>query len=328
MFRETLRRLAPWCAGTVGADCHDGRVTDNARADDDATPLGVPILLFGGVNFTTWPDLKWSRGKSHVAILQSKFGEWQASAPVSVDAMLCEDQMGIDLVVRVPKGIPKHEWSLDLGDALHNLRSAFDAVAWGMAHFKGAEPARPKSVYFPICNEEKQWKKAVSDWVGDIEPEFQNRLRIMQPFTYVPTGQVSLFSILHDLDIQDKHRDILTVSADLEGVDLSGSFQYEDPSTPAFPRVEMKDDVKFADGVVLGTIHAGARIQMEGQMILRPAIKVQLVHDDKTYDVMPMLQQFVQETRRYLDILLFGLAQPEDPDSAEWLPMGVGRPQA
>jgi hypothetical protein len=303
-------------------------VTDNARTNEDATPPGVPIRLLGGVNFTTWPNLKWSRGSSHVATLQSKYGEWQASAPVSVDAVLCEDRMGIDLVARVPKGIPKHEWSLDLGDALHNLRSAFDAVAWGMAHFKDAEPARPKSVHFPICTEEKQWKKTVSDWVGDINPELQERLRIMQPFTYVPTGQVSLLSILHDLDIQDKHRDILTVIADFEGVDLGGSFQYEDPSTPAFPRVEMKDDVKFGDGVVLGTIHARAPIQMVGQMILRPAIKVQLVHEGKTYDVMPLLQQFVQETRRYLDILLFGLAPPEDRDGAEWLQMEVGPPQA
>ncbi|WP_349885300.1 hypothetical protein ABRP18_001155 [Microbacterium sp. WHRI 7836] len=300
-------------------------MNDDARADEEATPPAEPIRLLGGVNFTTWPDLKWSRGNSHVATLQSKFGEWQASAPVSVDAVLREDRMGIDLVARVPKGIPKHEWSLDLGDALHNLRSAFDAVAWGMAHFKDAEPARPKSVYFPICTEEKQWKKAVSDWVGEIDPELQERLRLMQPFTYVPAGQVSLLSILHDLDIQDKHRDILTVTADLEGVNLGGSFQYEDPATPALPRVEMKNDVKFGDGVVLGTIHAGTPIQMVGQMILRPAIKVQLIHEDKTFDVVPMLQQLVQETRRYLDILLFGLAST-DENEGEWSPMEVGPP--
>ena len=103
----------------------------------------------------------------------------------SIDAVLREDRLGIDLVARAPKGIPKHDWSLDLGDALHNPRSAFDAVAWGMAHFKDAEPTRPKSVYFPICIDEKQWKKALNDWVGEIDPEFQERLRIMQPFTFM-----------------------------------------------------------------------------------------------------------------------------------------------
>lgn len=302
---------------SVRANCHAGGVNEDTSADDSKPPFAESIHLVGGVNFTTWPDLKWSRGNSHVALLQSKFGEWHASAPVSIDALLCENRLGIDLVARVPKGIPKHEWSLDLGDALHNLRSAFDAVAWGMAHFKDAEPTRPRRVGFPICEDEKQWDAAVKDWVGEIPAEFQERLRIMQPFTYVAPGAVSVLSMLHDLDIQDKHRDILTVSADVHGINLGGSFEYEN-DTQAVPRVEMKDDVKFGDGVVLGAIHAGAPIRMVGEMILRPAMKVQLTYRDTVYDVMPMLQQFVTETRRYLDILLFGLAPPDVPDGAEW----------
>lgn len=304
---------------------------DEAHAENGQPPFTEPIRLVGGINFTTWPDLKWSRGNSHVALLQSKFGEWHASAPVSIDAVLREDRLGIELVARVPKGIPKHEWSLDLGDAIHNLRSAFDAVAWGMAHFNHAEPTRPKSVSFPICTEQKQWEKALNDWVGDLHPELQERLRIIQPFTYMPAGGVSVLSVLHDLDIQDKHRDILTVSADVQAINLGGFFEYEDHDTPATPRVDMLSDVKFGDGVVLGTIHAGAPIRMVGQLVLRPAMKVQLTYRDTTYDVMPMLQQFVTETRRHLDILLFGLAssdEPDEPDGAEWSPMDWGPPPA
>lgn len=30
---------------------------------------------------------------------------------------------------------------MDMGDAIHNLRSALDAVAWGMAHYKDAQPS-------------------------------------------------------------------------------------------------------------------------------------------------------------------------------------------
>jgi hypothetical protein len=297
-------------------------VPQDAPAEEDQAPFTEPIRLVGGINFTTWADLKWSRGNSHVALLQAKFVEWHASAPVSIDAVLREDRLGIDLVARAPKGIPKQDWSLDLGDALHNLRSAFDAVAWGMAHFKDAEPTRPKSVYFPICTDEKQWKKALKDWVGEINPEFQERLRIMQPFTYMQTGGVSVLSMLHDLDIQDKHRDILTVSADVHEINLGGSFEYEVPDNQAVPRIEMFSDVRFSDGVVLGTLHAGAPIRAIGQMILRPAMKVQLTYRDTVHDVMPMLQQFVTETRRCLDILLSGLARPDEPDEAAWSPMG------
>jgi hypothetical protein len=116
-----------------------------------ASARTAPIHLVGGVNFSTWADLKWSRANTHIATLQAKFREWSASAPVSVEAVLREDRQGIDLIARVPRGIPKHEWSLGLGDALHNLRSAFDAVAWGMAHFDDAKPARPKRVAFPTA---------------------------------------------------------------------------------------------------------------------------------------------------------------------------------
>lgn len=267
---DTLARRAAREASPVRRiRCHACHVSDDAPGADGRPPVGEHTRLVAGVNFTTWPDLKWSRGNSHVAALQSKFGEWHASAPVSVDAVLREDRQGIDLVARVPRGIPKHEWSLDLGDALHNLRSAFDAVAWGMAHFNDARPTRPKRVTFPICDDEQQWNEAIKAWVGEIHPEFQERLRTLQPFTYALDGPTVL-SVLHDLDIQDKHRDILTVSADLHGLNLGGSFEFEDHDVQAVPRVEMRPDVKFLDGAVLGTIHAGAPIRMLGQMILRP----------------------------------------------------------
>ncbi|APX03964.1 hypothetical protein [Arthrobacter sp. QXT-31] len=297
-------------------------MTQDASAEDDQAPFVEPIRLIGGINFTTWPDLKWTRANSHVALLQAKFVEWQASAPVSIDAVLREDRLGIDLIARAPRGIPKHDWALDVGDALHNLRSAFDAVAWGMAHFKDTEPTRPKSVYFPICIDEKQWKRAFNDWVGEINLEFQERLRIMQPFTYMQSGGVSVLSMLHELDIQDKHRDILTVSADIHEINLGGSFEYEDHDHQAVPRIEMFSDVRFSDGVVLGTLHAGAPIRTIGQTILRPAMKVQLTYRDTVYDVMPMLQQFVTESRRCLDVLLSGLVGPDESDEAEWSPMG------
>lgn len=300
---------------------------ENAPAEENLQLPKQPIRLVGGLNFSTWPDLKWSRANTHIAAMQSKFREWHASAPLTVEAVLREDLQGIDLVARVPRGIPKHEWALDLGDALHNLRSAFDALAWGMAHFNDAEPARPKSVTFPICEDEKRWNEAVKAWIGDIPAEFRERLRIMQPFTFAPDG-VTVLSMLHDLDIQDKHRDILTVSADLQSVNLTGSFEYENHEHTAIPRIEMYSAAKFGDGVVLGTINAGARIRMVGEMILRPEIRVQLIYKDAEHDVFPMLQQFAAETRRYLDILLNGLAEPEESEGVDWLPMETGAPSS
>jgi hypothetical protein len=276
----------------------------------------------GGVNFATWPDLKWSRGKSHVACLESKFAEWDASAPVSVETPLREDREGFDLVAKVPHGVPKHEWALDLGDALHNLRSAFDAVAWGMAHFQGAKPARPRKVAFPICATEDKWEESLKLWVGGINPQFQERIRIMQPFNY-GGGNPTVLSLLHGLDIQDKHHDSLEVSVDLDQIGLGGFFEYEDAESAATPRLEMRSEVKFADGVRLGTMFAGGRIKTHDQLVLRPAVKVQVSYEGTTHDAMPLMQQLVVESRRYLDILLSGLAAHDHPDDPQWQPLDV-----
>lgn len=288
-----------------------------------------PTTLIGGINFTTWPDLKWARACSHIAALESRLREWHASAPVSVEGELREDRQGIDFVARVPRGIPKHEWSLDLGDALHNLRSAFDAVAWGMAHFNDAEPTRPKRVQFPIFIDEAKWDDAVRDWIGELRPEFQARLRLMQPFNYTSaSGAPFVLSLLHDLDIQDKHKDMLTVSADLNGLSLDGGvFEFEDHDAPANLRLEMYEGVKFIDGAVVGTLHTGATVREVGKVVLRPTMRVQLSHGSATYDAVGMLHHLREETGRYLCILLGGLARPDGDDTddgeGEWLPLGV-----
>lgn len=281
-----------------------------------------PTLLVGGVNFTTWPDLKWSRACSHIAALESSLQEWHASAPISVEGVLREDRKGLNFVARVPRGIPKHEWALDLGDALHNFRSAFDAVAWGMAHFKDAFPKRPKRVIFPIFNEESKWNDAVREWIGDLLPEFQARLRLVQPFNYTSDAP-DLLTALHDLDIQDKHRDMLLVSANLNHLSFNGAaFEYVDPEAETKVQLEMYEGVTFADGAVLGTLHAGSAVEAVDRMILRPSMQVQLSYGGQTYDAVTLLRQFRDETRRYLDILLGGWTTEEEGDGG-WLPMDL-----
>lgn len=133
----------------------------------------------------------------------------------------------------------------------------------------------------------------------------------------------SVLRMLHDLNIQDKHKDFLTVSADMNGLSLDGAFfKYEDADVVATPRLEMKSDVKFGEGAVLGTLHAGASIETMGQMFLRPAMQVQLTWEGQTFDVGLMLTQFTAETRRYLDIFVHGLAPMHDGEDAGWQNLG------
>lgn len=284
------------------------------------------IHLIGGANFSPWPDLKWARGNTHARALEASFVEWSAGASVTVEGVLREDRQGIDLVARVPRGIPTQQWALMLGDALHNLRSAFDAFAWGIAHFDGRQPSKPKAVQFPVCVDEKQWIDATNAWVGELDPQFKDRIKLIQPFTFAEPGVTSVLKMIHDLDIEDKHKEFVTVSADLNGFAFDGVyFDYEDHAADATPRLDMRTGVKFADGVVLGTLHAGASIKALGPMILRPSISVQLTWEGQTFDVRTILPIFVSETRGCLDMMMHGLGTVEADDDG-WQPLETGAP--
>lgn len=268
------------------------------------------------MNFTTWPNLKWARANSHLAALRSEFDEWIASYPISVEGVVREDGQNIDLILRVPRGgIPSHEWALTLGDALHNLRSAFDAVAWGMAHYDGAEPKRPRDVMFPIARTEDQWNSAVGKWVGALNPEFQHRLAIMQPYTYAP-GIESVLTLLHDLDIRDKHQNLIYVTTNLEAIELEGGFQYVDEAVEAEVKMTGHEVKGMADGALIATLDAGAQVRREITLHARPVIAMALEHKGETRDVREVLLLLVTETRRCLDILFRGLDTNEPPAPA------------
>lgn len=272
------------------------------------------LFLIGGANFTTWPDLKWARAMTHFATLQNRFTEWLASVPISIDPVLREDRNGFDLYARIPRGIPTQEWSLTLGDAVHNLRSAFDAVAWGMANFYEVTPTKPKSVTFPICTKRSEWNDV--RWVREIRPEFRDRIEKLQPFNYMPESGETALTLLHALDIQDKHRDFITVTADLDGVGINLSYQYEDDvPDDAMPQIEMLP-TSFRDGALVATIDAGGPVKDIGTMLIHPRVKVGIEHEGVIYEIGYLIELLKTECRRVLDMLAAGVTIDPDPTEA------------
>lgn len=247
--------------------------------------------------------------------------EWHFSVPITIEGVLRDDRQTIDLVTRIPRGIPTQEWALTIGDAVHNLRSALDAVAWGMANFGDSKPAEPRKVTFPIAETSKQWRNALDAWVAAIDPEFQKRIKALQPFTHVPEGSEAGLAMLHKLDIQDKHRDFVTVSVDSQGFDLSGAFSYEYDDAVASPRLEMRQDVRLVDGLTIGTLHAGAPVKAPVDFQLRPSLTMLIEHNGQKLAALFILSEIANLTRGALDVLMSGIA--EDEDRGEWQDMDV-----
>jgi hypothetical protein len=98
--------------------------------------------------------------------------------------------------------------SLFIGDCLHNLRSAFDHLAWQLVEASGGVPN--KDTFFPICNRSEQFAPAIGK--GEIEKirdGAKNLIRDIQPCH----GGNELLWIIHELNRIDKHRYLLTTAS-------------------------------------------------------------------------------------------------------------------
>ena len=121
------------------------------------------------------------------------------------------------LYVAEVKPIPD-EISLTVGDAIHNSRSALDHLMWQLVESGGGTPDR--NTYFPICDSAQQYASAMGNReIQKITAEARNIIESVQPCV---TSDQTLW-LIHQLDILDKHRLLLTVVAAMDkwGVDAA-----------------------------------------------------------------------------------------------------------
>jgi hypothetical protein len=119
-----------------------------------------------------------------------------------------------------------------LGDAIHNLRSALDHLAWQLVEVCGGQPG--SATKFPITKTRQQYDSAFGEReITQLRPTMVELLRSVQPYR---TTDDTLWH-LHRLDIHDKHRLIIPVACALDSWglkepsiwlgDLSHSFRIE-----------------------------------------------------------------------------------------------------
>ncbi len=95
------------------------------------------------------------------------------------------------------------DFSVIVGDAIHNMRAALDLLAVDIVRVSGGDT---KGVYFPFCSEEALLEETMkSRNLHRAQTRFQDMIRALKPYK---GGNASLRA-LHDLDIQDKHHALI-----------------------------------------------------------------------------------------------------------------------
>jgi hypothetical protein len=99
---------------------------------------------------------------------------------------------------------PPREIALITGDAIHNLRSALDHLAYQLVLANGSTPLR--QTCFPIFDDIAKYQSMDANKVRGMSQGALDAIDAARPFK---GGNEALYT-LHDLDIADKHHALLT----------------------------------------------------------------------------------------------------------------------
>lgn len=210
------------------------------------------------------PDLratalaKIGRARHHRADLHSRYAAWANSADLNNFVVTIDDDR-CGWQVRLPDfdGPPVDKWSLILGDAVHNVRSALDHLVWAHADADNLTEGQQSLLSFPILKKRGEWKKKATmlGEVANLPPDMVERIAAVQPFQR-PQGEVETDALvlLQYVDNMDKHRLPLEVLLHPQVVDASALVEYEDEAAAEAvgpPAVNLYDHMLEPSALVL-----------------------------------------------------------------------------
>jgi hypothetical protein len=150
------------------------------------------------------PWLKIERAKHHIHDLNREMDAFLAERPYALVYRDDPDTRHRLVCIKTNKAIPE-EFSLMLGDAIHNTRSALDLLIFGMVGDKAPPDAR---VQFPFCKRKETLDATLKNTHVQLAgKKVIDAIKALKPY---PGGN-ELLSGLNALDIADKHKLILPV---------------------------------------------------------------------------------------------------------------------
>lgn len=256
-----------------------------------------------GKEISTWANQKFARAQEHVSALNGRLPLWYARAKMETEPVISEDGRRVEVIVRLHDEPPLSEWSLILGDAVHNYRAALDALVWELTNLGDRTPKEPKKVTFPMVTDQSKWKYA-AEYLESMPPEALERVRQVQPFNYEP-GEVSAIWLLHQLDIQDKHRSLIEIDFVPTRVGFeNATFRLEDENAELAPSIRPTEHgVRNGESVV--TIDLGAPVT-EAHVPVTLEMEMLLRVDGRELPLRKVLGSLATGVRAALDIIETG----------------------
>jgi hypothetical protein len=182
---------------------------------------------------------KLARARKHIADLEPILKAFNAGNPYGIAATRDSMRKPVYTVTKVTPTGP--DAATTAGDALQNLRSALDHLAFTVVTLgRGAQPIDPRNVAFPIVDDRTKYLGLRN---SRLQGARQNALDAVDKIEPWRGGKGEILWRLSELNNIDKHRLLITVGSFNSGVDI-GRFLSRQISTSwagAFPEQPRPD---------------------------------------------------------------------------------------
>jgi len=152
--------------------------------------------------------LRVQRAKKHLAEFDARtrpvLAAWAGALVTNYDRERAEYVISIGELPAIPPDL-----SAIIGDAIHNLRISLDYLAWELVIATGQQPNR--RTCFPVHQRRRrgQAPSCLPDILPGVPAQMRRLLDEVQPYHSSEFPHKHPLALLHDLDIVDKHHQIL-----------------------------------------------------------------------------------------------------------------------
>ncbi len=160
-----------------------------------------------------WPAQKLTRARTLGKELKADVDAFGAAGHFYAEVEARPDHFGADIVMHVREKPPLAEYSLRLGEIIHNTRSALDSMLWEVAGLGGASASKRGMVTYPA-------NLHVNEWTADrqrdeghnsglsvtLDATVLERVKSTQPFAQSGDAKLDGLAAIARLSNYDKHR--------------------------------------------------------------------------------------------------------------------------
>jgi hypothetical protein len=172
------------------------------------------------------------------------------------------------------------EFSLLVGDAAHNIRSALDNLAFAVVK---PPSGKERDVYFPICKTGAIFRRSAPRLLPGVSARIRAAFERLQPYHHRKMPQARTLARLNVLNNWDKHRALAVCSVVTGGVSMWP--KVSGPHTIEGVRIR---HVILKQGAILAVIKV-SKTPGESNLQVNPEIKLAPVFDER----MPKQVRFI-----------------------------------